>query len=142
MWTIKFCFVQWIANVNSALCALLAYWMCDHLGKGPHSQNCYIKNHPRDILHDENHLYGIVLVHLTWNTVLKIRKHTFGQLDIDFKNLVKFCLSHCLTDHSHKARDQTKQCMYIILWHKNTVTSGMCLLGFWQVYFIFPFIFH
>ena len=30
---------------------------------------------PKDILRDKNHLYRITLVHLTWNTVLMIRKH-------------------------------------------------------------------
>ena len=33
------------------------------------------KNHPRNILHGENYLFGIILVHLTLNTTLKIRKH-------------------------------------------------------------------
>ena len=28
------------------------------------AQNSAFKNHPRDILRDENHFYGIVLVHI------------------------------------------------------------------------------
>ena len=33
------------------------------------------KGHPRNILHNENHLYGIILVHLIPNTALKTRKN-------------------------------------------------------------------
>ena len=33
------------------------------------------KNHPRDILQDENHLYGIVLVHIIHKTALNTTKH-------------------------------------------------------------------
>ena len=34
-----------------------------------------LKNHPRDILHDKNHLYKIVLVHTIYITALNITKH-------------------------------------------------------------------
>ena len=37
--------------------------------------NAAIKIHPGDILHDKNHLYEIILVHLTSNTALQTRKH-------------------------------------------------------------------
>ena len=40
-----------------------------------HRQNSTFKNHPRDILHDKIHLYGIVLVHIIYNTALNITKH-------------------------------------------------------------------
>jgi len=29
------------------------------------------KNHPKDILHDDNHLYRMILVHLTSNILFK-----------------------------------------------------------------------
>ena len=38
------------------------------------AQNCAFKNHPRDILQDENHLYGIVLVHIIHKTALNTTK--------------------------------------------------------------------
>ena len=38
------------------------------------AQNCTFKNHPRDILQDENHLYGIVLVHIIHKTALNTTK--------------------------------------------------------------------
>ena len=37
-------------------------------------QNPAFKNHPIDILLDENHLYGIVLVHIIHKTVLNTTK--------------------------------------------------------------------
>jgi len=46
---------------------------------------------------------------------------------------LKFHLTHCLTDHSHKPRAQTKQRITTILHHNNKFTSGMCLLGFRRV---------
>ena len=39
------------------------------------AQNSAFKNHPRDILHDENHIYRLVLVHIIHNTALNITKH-------------------------------------------------------------------
>ena len=39
------------------------------------SKNSVFKNHPRDILRDENHLYAIVLVHIIYKTALNIAKH-------------------------------------------------------------------
>ena len=38
------------------------------------AQNCAFKSHPRDILRDENHLYGIVLVHIIHKTALNTTK--------------------------------------------------------------------
>ena len=38
------------------------------------TQNSPFKSHPRDILHDENHLYEIVLVHIIHNTAVNITK--------------------------------------------------------------------
>ena len=40
-----------------------------------HHQKYHLKNHPKDILHDKNYLYGIVLIHLTSNVVFKTRNH-------------------------------------------------------------------
>ena len=37
-------------------------------------QNSAFKNHPRDILRDENQLYGIVLVHIVHKTALNTTK--------------------------------------------------------------------
>ena len=39
------------------------------------TQNPTFKNHPRDILRDNNHLYGIVLVHIIHKIVLNTTKH-------------------------------------------------------------------
>ena len=47
------------------------------------------KNHPKDILCDKNHLYKILLVHLTLNAVFKTKEKIFRWLDIQFKNNVK-----------------------------------------------------
>ena len=38
------------------------------------AQNSVFKNHPRDILRDENHLYGIVPVHIIHKTALNTTK--------------------------------------------------------------------
>ena len=38
------------------------------------AQNHAFKNHPRDILRDENHLYGIVLVRIIHKTALNTTK--------------------------------------------------------------------
>ena len=38
------------------------------------AQNSVFKNHPRDILQDENHLYGIVPVHIIHKTALNTTK--------------------------------------------------------------------
>ena len=39
------------------------------------AQNSACKNHPRNILHDENHFYGMVLVHIIHTTALNITKY-------------------------------------------------------------------
>ena len=39
------------------------------------AQNSAFKNHPTDILHGENHLYRIVLVHIIHKTALNTTKH-------------------------------------------------------------------
>ena len=39
------------------------------------THNSAFKNHPKDILRDENNLYGIVLVHIIHTTALNITKH-------------------------------------------------------------------
>ena len=57
--------------------------------------------HPKDILHDKNHLYRIVLIHLTSNVAFKTRKHfSDGWILIFFKTIKPqnfVSLSHCLT---------------------------------------------
>jgi len=47
----------------------------------PVAKNAASKNQPEDIFHNENHLHGIELVHLTLNVALITRKH-FTWLDI------------------------------------------------------------
>ena len=39
------------------------------------TKNAAFKNQLRNVLCDENHLYGIILTHLTLNVALKTRKH-------------------------------------------------------------------
>ena len=41
----------------------------------PATKNAASKNHPKDILHDKNHLYRIVLVHRTLNDAFETRKN-------------------------------------------------------------------
>ena len=41
----------------------------------PTAKNAASKSHPKDILRDENHLYEIVLVHLTSTDAFKTRQH-------------------------------------------------------------------
>ena len=50
------------------------------------AQNTVFKNHPREIFCDENHLYGMILLHLTSNNIMAfIIKNTAFQ-DIELKN--------------------------------------------------------
>jgi len=85
------------------------------------------KNHPRDILHDKKPSL--------WNTTnpfyMKYRIKTWKYFQAAGYRilLAKFWNYVCLTDHSYKARDQTKQHTSIILWKKNTLTGAF--LGFW-----------
>ena len=48
----------------------------------PAAKNAISKNHPKDILHDKNHLYGIVLVHITSNITFKTKKKHFQMENI------------------------------------------------------------
>ena len=93
------------------------------------------KNHPRDILQDENHLYGIVLVYIVHKTALNTTKRLQVARYKFYKNCQNsnFRLTASLTDHSRKPRAQTKQHTATILRHNNKLTSGMCLLGFRRV---------
>ena len=85
-------------------------------------------------LRDENHLYVLILVHLTSNVVLKTRKHLLAAgYRIFFKSLKLEISSHSLTDHSRKPRAQTKQRTVTILRYNNKLTGAMCLLGFRRV---------
>ena len=102
------------------------------------AKNTALKNQLRNFLCDKNHLYGIILVHLTSNVVLKTRKHLLAAGYRIFLKIVKtrnfvsltHSLTHSLTDHSRKPRAQTKQRTVTILHHNNKLTGGMCLLGF------------
>ena len=95
------------------------------------AQNSAFKNHPSNILCGKKHLYGIVKVHIIHTTALNITKQLQVTRYRIFKKSLKleFSLTDCLTDHSHKARGQMKQCMVTILRHNNKLTSGMCLFG-------------
>ena len=92
------------------------------------------KNHPRDILRDENHHYGIVLVHITHNTALNTTKHLqvarykifLNRQNSNFS--LTDCLPHCLTDHSRKVRSQTKQRTVTIY---ATITHSPVGCSFW-----------
>ena len=56
-----------------------------------------------------------------------MQQNTGGRIE----KLLKIAKTRILaSDHSRKARGQTKQRMATILRHNNKLTSGMCLLGF------------
>ena len=98
------------------------------------AKNTVLKNQLRNFLRDENHLYEIILVHLTSNVALKTRKHLLAAGYRIFKKSSKLeisshSLTHSLTDHSRKPRAQTKQRTVTILCHNNKLNGGMCLLG-------------
>ena len=99
------------------------------------AQNSTFKNHPRVILRDKYHLYGIVLVHIIHKTALNTikRLQVAGYRILKITETWNFRLTDCLTDHSRKPRGQTKQCVATILRHNNKLTNGMCLLGFRRV---------
>ena len=82
------------------------------------TQNSAFKNHPRNILNDENHLYRIISI--TSNTALVTRKH-YRQPDIEF------FLNHRNSNVCLPARPQlqgTKQRTATILRHNNKLTNG------------------
>ena len=83
------------------------------------TKNTAFKNQLRNFLRDENHLYGIILVHLSSNVVLKTRKRLLAARyrKKNFKSSKLEILSHSLTDHSRKPRAQTKQHTVTILRH-------------------------
>ena len=64
------------------------------------AKNTALKNQLRNFLRDENHLYVIILVHLTSNVALKTRKHSLAAgyrifLNRQTRNFVS--LTHSLT---------------------------------------------
>ena len=87
-----------------------------------------LKNYPRDILRDENHLYGIILVHI----VHKIQQNAYRWPDIKFFKNRQNLLPHSLTTVA-SLKPKRKQRTATILRHSNKLTSGMCLLGFRRV---------
>ena len=99
------------------------------------AKNTAFKNQLRNFLHDENHLYRIILVHPTSNVALKKQENTYWRPDIEFffKSSKLKISSHSLTDHSRKRRAQAKQHMVTILRHNNKLTGRMCILGFSRV---------
>ena len=99
------------------------------------AQNSAFKNHPTDIVCGENHLYGIVLVHIIHKTS-DTTKHlqVAGYKILKNRQKLHFSITASLTDHSRKPRAQTKQRTVTILRYNNKLTGGICLLGFRRVY--------
>ena len=62
------------------------------------------KNHPRDILCDENHLYGIVLVHIIHKTALNITK----QLQVAGYRILKIAKTRILDSLPHSLTTVTR----------------------------------
>ena len=87
----------------------------------PASKNAASKNLPKDILRDKNHLYRVLLVHLTSNDA---RKHLQMAVLRNHKNS-KFCLTTALPDHICKPRCQMKHHIAVILWYAFW-SSNMC----------------
>jgi len=96
----------------------------------PATKNAASKTIQIGILHDKNHLYRIVLVHLTSNVVFKTRKNFQMAGYWILKKIVNVQNFVSLSDHICKPRYQTKHRTAAILWHNNIFTSEMCLLGF------------
>ena len=73
------------------------------------AQNSAFKNHPRDILRDQNHLYGTVLVHIIHKTASNATKHLQVAGYKNFKNRQNsnFSLTASLTDHTASLTDHT-----------------------------------
>ena len=100
------------------------------------TKNTAFKNQRRNFLHDENHLNGIILVHLTSNVALRTRKCLLAvgyRIFLNCQNSKFHSPAHSLPDYSRKPRAQMKQCMVTILRHNNKLTGGMCLLEFQRV---------
>ena len=95
------------------------------------TQNSVFKNHSTDIVCGENHLYGIVLVHIIQKTAINTTKHLqaagYNFFFKSPKTPTLVSLPHSLT--SRKPRAQTKQRSATILRYNNKLTGGMCLLG-------------
>ena len=77
------------------------------------AEKATFKNYPRNIFHDKNHFITIILVHITWNTALKL-ENTYWWRNVEFNkiattwNFVSLhsltrSLIHSLPDHSCKA---------------------------------------
>ena len=93
--------------------------------------NSAFKNHPTDIVCSENHLCGIVLVHIIHKTAIHTTKH----LQVARYKILKiaknsnFSITASLTDHSRKSRAQTKQCTGSPLYATTTNSPVGC--AFW-----------
>jgi len=87
----------------------------------PAAKNAASKIHPKDILHDKNHLYRILL------TLNDLKQETiFTWLDIEFLITQNFI---SLPDHIRNPRRQAKHRTATILRQNNKLTSEMCLWG-------------
>jgi len=74
------------------------------------------------------------LVHLALNIARK-HFHAAGYRKKILNRKIEILFAS-LTDHSCKARNQTKQLTVTILQHKNKLTCEMCLLGFLRVCYL------
>ena len=92
------------------------------------TQNSTFKNHPIDILCDENHLYGIALVHTIHKTALNRTKH----LQVAGYNFFKsqnsnFSLTASLTTVARlEAKRNSEQPLFYI-----TITNSPVGCNFW-----------
>jgi len=78
-----------------------------------------LKNHPKDILHDKNHLYGIILVDLSMKNSrkhFKVAGYAIFKLKIEIWSVLLTLVA--------SLRDQTKQQMAMIL-HHNALPFGV-----------------
>ena len=110
------------------------------------AQNSTFKNHPTDIVCGENHLYGIVLVHIIHKTALNTTKH----LQVAGYKILKncqnsnFCLTASLTTVAslEPKRSSAQSPFY------TTITNSPVGCAFWvptsvcPVHIVFPFIFN
>ena len=61
------------------------------------TQNSSFENHPRDILRDKNHLYGIVIVHILDHSKLKYSNFIgYLQVSKSCRSLVYVSIDPCL----------------------------------------------
>ena len=106
----------------------------------PAAKKAASKNNPKDILCNENHLYGVILVHLALNIVLKTRKY-FQAAGYQCKNSKFVCLTYSLTTVSQGQRPNEAANGH----HFDTRINSLVGCAFWgsdKPASSVPFIFH